>query len=83
MAKGGNDKKSNADSRGSDGEGLGLEACAATNKIDFVEPEDGGGAQGAPAKNHWDGTGAKDDSADKAGKAAREPKDGRESAQGM
>lgn len=60
MKKGPNDKGSNADSRGSDGEGLGMDAVAKANAINFEEPEDGGGEQGAPAKNHWDGSGAKE-----------------------
>jgi hypothetical protein len=60
MAKGGNDKKSNADSRGQEsGEGLGADAIAKANALgDFVEPKNAGGEQGAPAKNHWDGSGA-------------------------
>lgn len=59
MKKGPNDKSSNADSRGSDGEGLGMSACSETNaKGDMVEPKNAGGEQGASSKNHWDGSGA-------------------------
>lgn len=62
MAKGDNDKKSNADSRGSEGAGLASEAIAKANALgDFNEPKNAGGEQGAPAKNHWDGSGAKPD----------------------
>lgn len=76
MAKGGNDKKSNSDSRGSEGQGIGMDAVSKANKIEFVEPKDGGGAQGSGAKNHWDGTGSGEGNENKS-KASREPQDGR------
>lgn len=59
MKKGDHDKKSNSDSRGAANAGIGAEAISSANGIEFVEPEDAGGEQGAPAKNHWDGSGAK------------------------
>lgn len=75
MEKGSNDKKSNADSRGAGNAGIGLDAVAKANAIDFVEPEDGGGEAGAPAKNHWDGSGAKPGNENQSA-ASREPNNG-------
>ena len=69
-----NDKKSTADSRGADGAGIGMEAISKANGISWVEPKNSGGEQGAGAKNHWDGTGAKENKVSDA--ASREPNNG-------
>ena len=61
MKRGPNDKpEGNPDNRGLENEGRAAKAVAhGQGASELAEPKNGGGEQGAPSKNRWDGSGAK------------------------